>query len=271
MSTPGSSLRIAGLSGILKIGSLAAVTYILLKRITRLQPSKKITVQREARPHEESYPAKGRAGVRKITVDSPGSSASSAARYEPSDISKGHTIAIAGSERGEEEKYLQRPKTISLEPERTFTPGAIESQAAQQSEYREYPEEETPAHILAGVKEPETMQALDDTLSGTSHVEGAYAEEGSRPERVSDIERDERWKKIAAIEAIECMAAEGNPEAKSLLFKHVQSDDSSVRHEAIRGILQYGGREDRELLQRTLPVGDWYIMDIRPEDMRRVC
>ncbi len=268
MNTSGSSLRIAGLSSILKIGSLAAVTYILLKRITRLQPSKKITMQREARPYGQSYSAEGRAGVRKITVDSPGSSASSAARYEPSDISKGHTIAITGSEMGEEEKYLLRPKTISSEPERTVPLRAIEGQAAQQGEY---PEEEAPAHILASVKEPETMQALDDTLSATSQVEGAYAEEGLGPERISDIERDERQKKIAAIEAIECMAAEGNQEAKSLLFKHVQSEDFSVRHEAIRGILQHGGREDRELLQRTLPAGDWYIMDIRPEDMRRVC
>ncbi len=268
MSISGSSLRIAGPNSLLKIGGLAAIAYILFKRITGMQPSEKTTLQRTTRPHERSYTAEGGASVRKIKIDSPGSSTSSAVHYGQSDLAKGHTITITGGEESEVGKYLQRPKTVSLEPERAIPPSAVESQAAQQGESLD---EESPAHILASVKEPETMQALDDTLSRTAHVEGAYAEGELSPERGLDIERDEKWKKIAAIEAIECMAAEGNQEAKSLLFKHVQSEDFSIRHEAIRGILQHGGREDRELLQRTLPAGDWYIMDIRPEDMRRVC
>ncbi|HSD58005.1 MAG TPA: HEAT repeat domain-containing protein, partial [Methanotrichaceae archaeon] len=126
---------------------------------------------------------------------------------------------------------------------------------------------ESPAHILANVKEPETMQALDDTLSSPPLAKESNAPEGLSLEREGEKERE----KLAAIEAIECMAATGNPEAKNLLFKHVQNEDFLVRHEAIRGILQYGRKEDRELLRQTLPAGDWYIMDIRHEDMRKVC
>lgn len=124
---------------------------------------------------------------------------------------------------------------------------------------------ESPAHILADVKEPETMQALDETLSSPTP-----AEKSSPPEALS-ANSDEVREKLAAIEAIGCMAAGGNPQAVNLLFKHVQNENSLVRQEAIRGILQYGGREDRELLHETLPAGDWYIMDIRPSDMRKVC
>ncbi len=106
------------------------------------------------------------------------------------------------------------------------------------------PDRESPAHIMADIKEPETMQVLDETLSIRE--------------------------KLAAIETIGCMAAGGNPRALSLLFKHVQNENSLVRREAILGILQYGGKEDRELLKKTLPAGDWYIMDIRPADIRKV-
>jgi len=123
----------------------------------------------------------------------------------------------------------------------------------------------SPAQILADLKDPETMQALDDTISSTI---SAY--ESDRPKEL-DQENDELKKELEAIEAIECMASEGNPKAMNLLFKHVQSENFYVRHEAIRGILLYGGKDDRALLQETLPAGDWYIMDIRPEDMRKVC
>jgi hypothetical protein len=120
---------------------------------------------------------------------------------------------------------------------------------------------------VSSVKKPQTMQALDDVLSSPTPADESSAPEGLIPTTELDKERE----KLAAIEAIERMAAEGNQEAKKLLFEHAQDEDFLVRREAIRGILQYGGKEDRELLQKTLPAGDWYIMDIRPEDMRKVC
>ncbi len=124
---------------------------------------------------------------------------------------------------------------------------------------------ESPAHILADIKEPETMQVLDETLSTPTP-----AEESNQPEDLS-AKSDEVRDKLAAIKAIGCMAAGGNPRALSLLFKHMQNENFLVRREAILGILQYGGKEDRELLKKTLPAGDWYIMDIRPADIRKVC
>lgn len=267
MNKSRSSLRIAGLGGLLKIGSLAAVTYLVLKRITRKQSPEWIPLQRLTRPHRRSYTAEDKADVRRIKIESSSPPTSSAVPYDQSNLAKGHVIAITGGKGSEEEKYPQRPKTVPSELERAIPLRVIENlrQESKAAPRDQYLDKESPAHILAGVKEPETMQALDDTLSRPAHAAKSNLEEGL------NIEPDEKSEKIAAIEAIECMAAEGNPEAKNLLFKHVQNEDFSVRHEAIRGILQHGGREDRELLQQTLPAGDWYIMDIRPEDMRKVC
>jgi len=241
MSVSGSSLRIFNLGTLFKIGGIAAITYFLLKRIKGGQATDLEEQQSLSRPYRRSYSTEERVGVQKIKIDSSSPSVSSA----PSAVAdnqigqdKGHTISLSESVEGnDKEKYLTDKNS----------------------------DRKSPAHILADVKEPETMQALDDTLSSST-----LAEESNAPEGLT-AERDKEMEKLAAIEAIECMAAEGNPEAKILLFKHAQNEDFLVRHEAIRGILQYGRKEDRELLQQTLPAGDWYIMDIRPEDMRKVC
>jgi hypothetical protein len=237
MNVSGSS----NLGTLFKIGSLAAVTYYLLKWIKGEQAAdleKQHSLSSHCRP---CYPTEKRASVKKIKIESfspPVSSASSAAADDQIGLDKGHAIGLPESaEEDDEKRYMK-----NLNADR-----------------------ESPAHILANVKEPQTMQALDDTLSSPTPVK-----ESNTPEGLT-MGRDKEREKLAAIEAIECMAANGNPEAKNLLFKHVQNEDFLVRYEAIRGIIQYGEREDRELLQQTLPAGDWYIMDIRPEDMRKVC
>jgi hypothetical protein len=218
------------LGTLFKIGSLAAVTYYLLKRIKREQVADTGKQYGIYSPCRSCYSTEKQASVKKIKIESSSPSASSASSTVADDqigLNKGHTISLSESaEETDEKRYM---------------------------------------NVLANVKEPETMQALDDTLSSPT-----LEKESNTPEGIT-AERDRERKKVAAIEAIECMAAGGNPEAKNLLFKHVQNEDFLVRYEAIRGIIQYGGREDRELLQQTLPAGDWYIMDIRPEDMRKVC
>jgi hypothetical protein len=218
------------LGTLFKIGSLAAVTYYLLKRIKREQVADTGKQYGIYSPCKSCYSTEKQASVKKIKIESSSPSASSASSTVADDqigLNKGHTISLSESaEETDEKRYM---------------------------------------NVLANVKEPETMQALDDTLSSPT-----LANESNTPEGIT-AERDRERKKVAAIEAIECMAAGGNPEARNLLFKHVQNEDFLVRYEAIRGIIQYGGREDRELLQQTLPAGDWYIMDIRPEDMRKVC
>jgi hypothetical protein len=218
------------LGTLFKIGSLAAVTYYLLKRIKREQFADTGKQYGIYSPCRSCYSTEKQASVKKIKIESSSPSAPSASSTVADDqigLNKGHTISLSESaEETDEKRYM---------------------------------------NVLANVKEPETMQALDDTLSSPT-----LEKESNTPEGIT-AERDRERKKVAAIEAIECMAAGGNPEAKNLLFKHVQNEDFLVRYEAIRGIIQYGGREDRELLQQTLPAGDWYIMDIRPEDMRKVC
>ena len=237
MNVSGSS----NLGTLFKIGSLAAVTYYLLKRIKGERVSDTGKQHSLSSPCRPCYPTEKQASVKKIKIESSSpsvSSASSAVADNQIGLNKGHAISLSESvEENDEKRYMKNQNA----------------------------DRESPAHILANVKEPETMQALDDTLSSP-----ALAKESNMPEDLT-MERNKEREKLAAIEAIECMAAEGNLEAKNLLFKHVQNEDFLVRHEAIRGILQYGGKEDRELLQQTLPAGDWYIMDIRPEDMRKVC
>jgi hypothetical protein len=229
------------LGTLFKIGSLAAVTYYLLKRIKREQVDDTGKQYGIYSPCKSCYSTEKQASVKKIKIESSSPSASSASSTVADDqigLNKGHTISLSENAEETDEKIYM--KNLSAD-------------------------KESPAHVLANVKEPETMQALDDTLSSPT-----LANESNTPEGIT-AERDRERKKVAAIEAIECMAAGGNPEARNLLFKHVQNEDFLVRYEAIRGIIQYGGREDRELLQQTLPAGDWYIMDIRPEDMRKVC
>lgn len=230
MTALGSSLRILALGGLIKIVGIAAVTvtYLLLRR----------TKERLA---EDSV---GWSKQQKVKVESPSQHSSRIIVENPSDLKAG------------------KIQTVSLE---NSSPGNISSAGDISSTEDIRSDIESPAHILADVKEPETMQALDETLSTPTP-----SEEPNQPEALS-ANSDEVREKLAAIEAIGCMAAEGNPEAVNLLFKHVQNENFLVRQEAIRGILQYGGREDRELLHQTLPVGDWYIMDIRPADMRKVC
>ncbi len=232
------------LGTLFKIGSLAAVTYYLLKRIKGEQVADTGKQHSLSSPCRPCYPTEKQASVKKIKIESSSPSvssalsASSAVADNQIGLYKGHAISLSESvEENDENRYMKDKSS----------------------------DRKSPAHILADVKEPETMQALDDTLSSPT-----LAKESNTPEGLS-MERDKEREKLAAIEAIECMAAGGNPEAKNLLFKHVQNEDFLVRHEAIRGILQYGGREDRELLRQTLPAGDWYIMDIRHEDMRKVC
>jgi hypothetical protein len=235
MTSSGSSVRITGLGTLIKIGGLAAIIYILFEKYHEKQKTNRIKPPKSVQPHGYNLPSEGRARAQKVKIES---SAPSVSRIKIDDSSDLNVVSST-----------EVPKSSS---KKEYT-GDI------------YSEIESPAHILADVKEPETMQALDDTLSSPTPLE-----ESGRLESLN-LESDEIKKKLTAIVAIECMAAGGNPKALNLLFKHAQNENFLVRYEAIRGILLYGGKEDREHLQETLPAGDWYILDIRPEDMRKVC
>lgn len=230
MTSSGSSVRITGLGTLIKIGGLAAIIYILFEKYHGKQKTNRIKPQRSVQPYGYNLPSEGRARAQKVKI-------------EPSKGSSHDTMGEI--------------------PSATNT--GTDSSSINASTGDIYSEIESSAHILADVKEPETMQALDDTLSSPTPLE-----ESGHLESLN-LESDEIKKKLTAIEAIECMAAGGNPKALNLLFKHAQNENFLVRYEAIRGILLYGGKEDREHLQETLPAGDWYILDIRPEDMRKVC
>lgn len=255
MTALGTSLRILGLGRLIKIvGTMAVtVTYLLLRR-TRERQAEDRGGQSKQPKSERSYKysasPKEKTRVQKVKVESPG-------QYSSSGQYSSRIIAENLSD-----LKVSKVQAVSLE---SSSPGAIGSTRDISSTGDIRSDIESPAHILADIKEPETMQVLDETLSTPIH-----AEESNQPVDLG-ANSDEVREKLSAIEAIGCMAAGGNPKAVNLLFKHVQNENFLVRQEAVKGILQYGGREDRELLHKTLPAGDWYIMDIRPADMRKVC
>jgi hypothetical protein len=183
------------------------------------------------------------------------------------------------ADRTEQQKKVRSYGYSSLDDERARAQRVKVESPGDVSPRDIHPKRESPVHIVTDIRVPETTQVQKKTPAIP-----AAAEDSTQPEKLSiksasensiraknvSAKSDELRDKLAAIEAIGYMVAGGDQKALNQLFEHVQSENFLVRQEAIRRILQYGRREDKELLHETLPVGDWYIMDIRPADMRKV-
>lgn len=266
MTSSGSSVGITGLGTLIKIGGLAAIIYIIFENYHGKQKANRIKPQKSVQPYGYNLPSEGRARAQKVKIESITPSVSRIKIEGPSDLNVVSSTEAPKS--SSKKEYLESSKGSShgtMSEISSVTNAGTNASSINASTGDIYSEIESPAHILADVKEPETMQALDDTLSSPTPLE-----ESGHPKSLN-LESDEIKKKLTAIGAIGCMAAGGNPKALNLLFKHAKNENFLVRYEAIRGILLYGGKEGRKHLQETLPAGDWYILDIRPEDMRKVC
>jgi hypothetical protein len=191
----------------------------------------------------------------KIKIDSSTSSPVATTLSDLAGKSNRHTIVITSANEGSDKQGSTKRMITERIPagtaEGNLAAGDLPSEV------------EGPHRISAKIKEPETIQELDETLSSSLPEASSGQPETLRAKNVKQKE------KLAAIETVGSMAADGNQEALDLLYKHAKNDDFSVRQSAIRELLMYGGRDAREYLQETLPAGDWYIMDIRLEDMRR--
>lgn len=255
MSIIGSSARTAGIGSLFKMGVLAAATYLILKRIKGKQASDQVPDQELTHTYARDYPAPERPMAHKIKIDSSTSSPVAATLNNLTGLSKRHTIVITSGDEGSD----KQGSTKRLITERI--PASIAEEDLATSDLPS--EIETPHRFSAKIKEPPSIQELDDTLS-TSLPEASAGQPGALR-----AEYNKRKEKLAAIETVGSMAADGNQEALDLLYKHARNEDFSVRQSAIRELLIYGGKDAREHLQDSLPAGDWYMMDIRLEDMRR--
>ncbi len=259
MSIIGSSARTAGIGSLFKMGVLAAATYLILKRIKGKQTSDlmpdQVPDQELTHSYVRDYPAPEKPIAHKIKIDSSTSSPAAATLDNLTGLGKRHTIVITSIDEGSDKQGSTKRLITERIPDST-TEGDLATSDLP-------PEIETPHRISAKIKEPPSIQELDDTLS-TYLPEASAGQSGAL--RAENAKRSE---KLAAIETVGSMAADGNQEALDLLYKHANNEDLSVRQSAIRELLTYGGKDAREHLQDSLPAGDWYMMDIRLEDMRR--
>ncbi len=255
MTASESSARIAGLGTLFKIGSLAAAAYILMKRYKRKKPDDWINqVGYNQQTCGRSY-AEGSRGYR-IEIESSDELESKASEDASDRYKKMPISSIVNVMKSDELELSNSP----VKPKVSDSPAT--------GKENPYPKDMAPPReSSADSKGTEKMQVQSEVLS-----QGALSGR-NWPRHLEGFDKgsDEHAGKLAEINAIGCMAAKGDQEAIDNLFKHVQDQDFFVRYEAIRGLLLYGGKDERELLQDMLPAGDWYLMDIRLEDMRKVC
>ncbi len=266
MAASESSARITGLGTLIKAGSLAAAVFILMSQYKKYK-RKRAKTQIVQQPAEQSYgsyehdsSSAEKAKGRKIEIESPDlpepGTLGTPAKFPGEQKRITITSSKEGIEGDEKKEISDISETRSIAGGYNRSPGEM------------YTRKGPSASMSADTKGPEAIKVPDNTPS--SPASEALSARNDNRSNLSEEDRALK-EKIAAIDAIGCRAAEGDPEAVSLLFKHVQNEDFHVRQEAVRGILLHGRKEDREQLHETLPAGDWYIMDIRSEDMRKVC
>jgi hypothetical protein len=254
MATSGSTARITGLGTLLKVGSLAAIIYLLMKQYKRKKNETQIKRTSREQSYEHGFSSAKREYGQRIEIESPDTPISTTSAKAASEYRKIPIMSDIEVFEGNDDKEIPE---ISKE--------SISTKLATTSKYNPSPGDMDTGKSQTSAKESRTVQVPNDALSNT--VSGNE----SKNTGILDRENDELSEKLAEIEAIGCMAAKGNPNAMNLLFKNVENQNFHVRYNAIRGILLYGGKEDRQHLHETLPAGDWYILDIRQEDMRKIC
>lgn len=119
-------------------------------------------------------------------------------------------------------------------------------------------------HLLAELKQPSSLSALDSILSSQ------IPEERSKDPHSFTTMGEEVVIRTTAVEAITRIAADGAKEAQDLLLKHVRHENFSVKRAAVQGYLQVAGEGGRETLQKAMPERDHHILDIKAVDVRQV-
>lgn len=118
--------------------------------------------------------------------------------------------------------------------------------------------------LLAELKNPDSLPALDDVLSSS-----VPPEQSKNPHSFSTLGQ-EIMIRTTAVEAATRIAAAGGHQAVDLLLKHARHNIFSVRRACIQGYLAHGGNEAKERLLKIVPENERFIMEIRREDVRNV-
>jgi hypothetical protein len=118
-------------------------------------------------------------------------------------------------------------------------------------------------HLLAELKQPSSLGALDSILSSQ-----IPAERSKDPHSFTSV-GEEVVIRTTAVDAITRIAADGAKEAQELLLKHVRHENFSIKRAAVQGYLQVAGEGGRETLQKALPERDHHILDIKVIDVRQ--
>jgi hypothetical protein len=118
-------------------------------------------------------------------------------------------------------------------------------------------------YLLAELKQPASLGALDDILSS------ALPEEQLKDPHEFTTLGQEVMIRTTAAEALTRLAAEGAKEAQDALLKHARHDNFSIKRACIQGYLQVAGEDGRATLQKHLPQRDHHILDIKAIDVRQ--
>jgi HEAT repeat protein len=118
-------------------------------------------------------------------------------------------------------------------------------------------------YLLAELKQPQALQALDAILSARVPEE-RYKD----PHNFTSV-GEEVVIRTTAVDAIMRIAADGVKEAQEMLLKHVRHDNFSVKRAAVQAFLQVAGEGGRETLMKNMPESDHHILDIKAIDVRQ--
>jgi hypothetical protein len=118
-------------------------------------------------------------------------------------------------------------------------------------------------YLLAELKQPNALQALDGILSARIPEE-RYKD----PHNFTSV-GEEVVIRTTAVDAIMRIAADGVKEAQEMLLKHVRHDNFSVKRAAVQAFLQVAGEGGRETLMKNMPESDHHILDIKAIDVRQ--
>lgn len=118
--------------------------------------------------------------------------------------------------------------------------------------------------LMAELKHEAALDPLDRLLASR------LPEERSNDPHSFTSVGEEVMIRTTAVEALTRIAAEGHPRAAELLLRHSGHENFSVKRAAIQGYLAHGGEKAEEVLRKTLPERDHFILGIRRVDVRQV-
>lgn len=116
--------------------------------------------------------------------------------------------------------------------------------------------------LLAELRQPASLEVLDDILSTT------IPEERSMSPHSFTTRGEEVMIRTTAVEALTRIASDGLEPARDLLLLHVRHENLSVRRACVQGYLAVTGDEGRARVAEALRREDGWLLDVKRIDVR---